>query len=53
MGQQAPDHVESSLYCVGPGDELVHDILEVSVGSGGGAVLQDGVCVPVVAVTRR
>ena len=52
MGEYAADPVEGSLYCVRPGDVIVHDLLEVLVGGGGGAVLQDSVCVPAVAVSR-
>ena len=49
MGEHAADPLEGSLYCVRPGDDIIHDLLEVLVGSGGSAVLQDSVRVPAVA----
>ena len=51
VGEHAAHPVESSLYCVVPGDDIVHDLLDVLVGGGGGAVLKDDVPVPAVAVS--
>ena len=52
VGEHAADPEEGSLYCVGLGDDIVHYLLKVLVGRGGGAVLQDCVRIPAVAVPR-